>query len=228
MMHEQRAERFDPDSVLQAVWQHDYPPAWRVFYENTRVSNNAGLFIFFLILVLLGIVFSMNLLISNLITATVTGFSSSLITTLATTLFFVVTLSISAFLLIRLLDRKSRQAIQRQRPISTVVVMADGMVAHRHNRTKTLFFADIAHLRLRVQESTQTIRTNQVSTSYNGATTIWPVTFAVPAPATIWFDVQYTNGKHTTWPIDFAPKDLIAQYILDAYMAYRLTGDGAG
>lgn len=220
MMHEQRAERFDPDSVLQAVWQHDYPPAWHVFYEKERVTNQSGYFVFFLILLILGFVLSLCFLISGINTAIAEGFSGSLIPVLATALFFVVILGVSAFLLIRFMDQKSRRASQR--PISTVVVMADGVVAHHHNRTKALVFADIAHLRLRVQESTQIIRTNNVSTSYNGATTIWPVTFAVPAPATIWFDVQYTNGKRTTWPIDFAPKDLIAQYILDAYMAYRL------
>jgi len=78
-----------------------------------------------------------------------------------------------------------------------MVVLPDRVVEYRRQRIRTLVFADISYMRLRVE-------------GYQDA---------LPS---ILLDISHYNGQRTTWEIDIAPADMIAQCILDAYTAYRV------
>jgi hypothetical protein len=224
MMHEPEARTFDSNSVLRQVSQGDYPNSWRVFFGSDTFVNNSGIFgiyIFFLVLFVIPFYFSIYV-ISRIIYGCAIGdcFSGDFSQFLWGAFFVIVFLGALIFLTIRGLDKEIRK--QSQQPAPTIVVMPDGVVAYSRQQIRSLAFAEIAHMQLRVQANTQVVTTYTTTTTYDGTTIRTPSTSVVSNPY-IWLDLIFYGGRRDNWSIDIAPQDMIAQCILDAYNAYRVT-----
>jgi len=171
----------DPNNVLQQVWQGDYPNIWRVFSSNETASPSPRLYLLVILVALLPFIALFVFL------AAATPQLSWLIA-----LFLLVLFAILIFFMQRLRPpAKSKQ----QKP--TMVVLPDRVVEYRRQQIRTLVFAEISYMRLRVEGYQE-------------------------APPSILLDISYYNGQRTVWEIDIAPADMIAQCILDAYTTYRI------
>jgi hypothetical protein len=171
----------DPNSVLQQVWQRDYPNTWRVFSSNETPPLSR------LTILLIALIFLFFSLLPCV----------ALTASLQQPGWFVLLFLLGLFAISTFLVQWSRKRKERKQPKPTMVVLPDRVVEYRRQRIRTLVFADISYMRLRVE-------------GYQDA---------LPS---ILLDISHYNGQRTTWEIDIAPADMIAQCILDAYTAYRV------
>ncbi|GHO94444.1 hypothetical protein KSF_044920 [Reticulibacter mediterranei] len=171
----------DPNSVLQQVWQRDYPNTWRVFssHETPPLSR-----LTILLIALIFLLFSLSLCV--VFTASLQQLS-----------WFILLFLLGFFTLSIFFVQWSRKRKERKQPKPTMVVLPDRVVEYRRQRIRTLAFADISYMRLRVE-------------GYQDA------------PPSILLDINHYNGQSTIWEIDIAPSDMIAQCILDTYTTYRV------
>jgi hypothetical protein len=125
--------------------------------------------------------------------------------------------------LIVLLQRGVREARRRasEKPRSTMVVIPEGVVAYRRKQTRSLSFAHVAQMQLRVRAKQNAITTYTTTTNADGTISSMPSTTYVPAAPSIWLDLVFHSGLRGVWRIDIAPQDAIAQSILEAYTRYR-------
>jgi hypothetical protein len=171
----------DPNSVLQQVWQGDYPNIWRVFSSNETASPNPHLYSLVILVVLIPLIALFLFLMAS------TPQLSWLIV-----LFLFVLFATLIFFMYRL-----RQPGKSKQPKPTMVVLSDRVVEYRQQRIRTLVFAEINYMRLRVEGYQE-------------------------APPSILLDISHYNGQRLVWVVDIAPADMIAQCILDAYTTYRV------
>jgi hypothetical protein len=210
------SETFDPELVLQRVWQGDYPPTWRVFYRP--VISAVGC-------LLMTLQVMIGLMALLLLCAIVLGFvTEKPITDTAIggmILAGVITLVLIAFIV--LLQRGVRRARSRasKKPRTTMVVIPEGVVAYRRKQTRAISFAHIAHMQLRVRAKRNTSTATYTTTNADGTISTWPITTTVPADPLLWLDLVFHSGQRGAWRIDILPQDIIAQSILEAYTQYR-------
>ncbi len=171
----------DPNSVLQLVWQEDYPNIWRVFSSN-ETSVLSRLTIFLIVLIML--FSSLSLCIA-------------LTVPLQQLSWFILLFLLGLFTIFIFFMRWSRMRRKGKQPKPTMVVLPDRVVEYRQQRIRTLVFAEISYMRLRVEGYQE-------------------------APPSILLDISHYNGQRTVWEIDIALADMIAQCILDAYTTYRV------
>jgi hypothetical protein len=210
MMYDPQSQSFDPDRVLQLVWQSDYPNTWRVFYGSETITNIYTVFLVFLVLALVLAIY----VVGGISYQCATGncFSGDFNQFLWWSFFIIAFLGVLIFLTIRSLvkERRANKKLSQQ-PNPTLVVLPDRVVTYRRQLTRSLNFAEVAYMRLRVQANTETVTTKTSSTS------------TVPAPPSIWLDLSFYDGRRDAWSIDINPQDMIAQCILDAYNTYQVT-----
>lgn len=227
MMHEPQSHIIDPNSILQQVWQGDYPNTWRIFYGSETIRNKTGTYIAYLIAAIFFFSFFTCTLLF-ILGAVASRESSSNQTViglivLIILLLFVVLVGLAIFFTIRRIVKKRREnKILRQQPNPTLVVLPDRVVEYHRQMIRVLTFAEIAYMRLRVQANTQTVTNYTTTTNYDGTTTTTPSTSTVPAAPSIWLDLSFYNGRRDAWSLNIPPQDMIAQCILDAYNTYRV------
>lgn len=217
-MLSQSPDMFDPEQVLRQVWQEDYPPTWLVFFGP--VFSAIGC-LFIPLAMIIGLVALLFLIVGvgDVFGSLASGATSDAIQT-AIAVAVVVLISIG---LITLLMRGMRAAERRasKNPRSTIVVMPEGAVAYHSKQTRSIAFAHIAQMRLRVQARKKTITTYTTTTDANGSISIIPSATTAPATPSIWLDLVFHNSQRGAWHIDIAPQDMIAQSIIEAYTRYR-------
>lgn len=212
----QLSETFDPERVLQQVWQGDYPPTWRVFFGP--VGSALGCLLVTLQVILgVGALFSLAVGVFGIISQPFSGPDE------ATALIILGVIILILIGLIVLLQRGVREARRRasQKPRLTMVVTPEGVVEYRRKQTRAIFFAHIAHMQLRVQARSNTITTSSSIVGADGTISSIPSTTTVPAAPAIWLDLVFQNGQRGVWNIYIPPRDAIAQTIIEAYTYYR-------
>ncbi|GHO49556.1 hypothetical protein [Ktedonospora formicarum] len=219
-MQEQDFRIFEAQGVLQRVWRHDYPPTWQVFLGPIVTASTCLLR---LAQFLLGAIAVLMVLLTIVGVVGITldkGFDIGYIVVLG------IVLVVAAGLvgLIMLLQRGVRAAEQQARgkPRRTMVVTPENVVAYERGKTRAIYFAHIAQMRLRVKANTTTTTTFSTSVGPDGSVTSTPMTTTTPAAPSIWLDLTYRNGEQGIWKISLLPQDTIAQTILDAFTRYRL------
>lgn len=217
-MQLQPSQTFDPEQVLQHVWQNDYPAAWHVFFGPVR---SPLLFLLVTLQVLIGMA---GLLLCVGLIATVISPAGKSMPDALGIIFFVAVILLVPIGLIALLQLGVRRVRKRTslKPRSLMVVMPEGVVAYRRKQTRAIFFAHIAQMQLRVKANRKTVSTYTTTTGADGTIAMIPSTTTAPAAPSIWLDLVFQGGQRGVWSIEIAPQDAIAQCIIEMYAQYRL------
>jgi hypothetical protein len=153
----------DPNSVLQRVWQRDYPNTWRVFYGNETPPLNR------LTILLVALIFLFSYLLSFV----------AITTSLHQPGWFILLFLLGFFTIAIFFVRRSRMRRESKQPKPTMVVLPDRVVEYRSQRIRTLAFGDISYMRLRVEGYQAAPPSILLDIShYNGQRTIWDIDIA--------------------------------------------------
>jgi hypothetical protein len=152
-----------PNSVLQQVWQGDYPNSWRVFASNEASSPD---YLMAFLIVLSAQFFSLSLCVA---------FTPSL----QQISWFIVLFVLGFFTIPGFFVRWLKKRKKGKQPKPTLVVLPDRVVEYRRQHIRTLVFENISYMRLRVEGYQQAPPSILLDIShYNGQRTVWEIDIA--------------------------------------------------
>jgi hypothetical protein len=192
----QQMSPLDPGQVVQQVWRGDYPASWRVFLgEQVRGVSNCLTAALIVIAVPLSCMFINAIIVFFIEAAEKGGFPND---NYLVAIFGIIILGVLLALFICAWKAIKRHSNKQPKPM--IVVMPDGVVGYRRKKVWGIAFTDVAHIQL---------RTDARGTATNYA----PI---------IWLDLIYRGGQRGECFIEIAPREMIAQNILEAHTAFRL------